>query len=131
MSKNKNNAVVAAKVAAPAKNEVVIIDVQLPKGRPMNPDSARQKHLAAIAAKGTTGKRGRPMDPTSARQAKLAGFAEKIGAGIELKRGRPTDVTSKRQEVLSKRNERLEQLREEAIAKAKAANPGKKVEVAV
>ncbi len=129
MSKNKNNAVVAAKVAAPAK-EVVIIDVQLPKGRPMDPTSARQLHLAAIAEKGTTGKRGRPMDPTSARQAKLKGFGDKIAAGIELKRGRPTDVKSVRQATLLKRNERLEQLRDEAITKAKAANPGKEVVVA-
>jgi len=60
------------------------------RGRPINPNSARQ---ARLARKGTV-KRGRPVDATSARQARLA----RKGT---VKRGRPINPTSARQIALA------------------------------
>lgn len=72
-------------------------------GRPVNPDSVRQKVLAEKQALREAGllKRGRKMVEGSKRQAVLAARAAKIAAGIELKPGRP-------------------KMTEEALAKAKA-----------
>ena len=61
------------------------------RGRPADPNSPwnkRQKELAEKRANGTL-HRGRPVDPNSARQKKLAEKQAKIDAGIEIKRGRP------------------------------------------
>jgi hypothetical protein len=53
-------------------------------GRPVNPNSARQKRLATAPGKKT----GRPVNATSERQLRLAELAAKRAAGT-LKRGRP------------------------------------------
>lgn len=60
-------------------------------GRPINPDSVRQKVLAEKKALRDAGllKRGRKIVEGSKHQAKLAKRAEKIAAGIPLKAGRP------------------------------------------
>ena len=67
-------------------NEVTI------KGRPVNPNSERQKRLAELAAKREAGelKRGRPVVEGSARQQRLAEQeARKAANGGVAKRGRP------------------------------------------
>ena len=46
-------------------------------------------------------KRGRPTNPNSARQARLAAAAELKAAGIEIKRGRPVEAESARQARLA------------------------------
>ena len=89
-------------------------------GRPVNPNSARQAKLKAIAelkANGIEVKRGRPVDknsdrqkrlalkgkvklgrkvdPNSARQKRIAEMEAKRTAGVEVKRGRPKMVKDK------------------------------------
>jgi hypothetical protein len=72
------------------------------KGRPVNPESARQKRLNELAAKKAAGelKRGRPVVETSARQIRLMELEAKRLNG-ELKRGRPANAESKRQQRLN------------------------------
>ena len=66
-------------------------------GRPVDPNSARQKRLATTPGKKT----GRPVDPTSARQKRLAEQAARAAAnGGVVKRGRPVDPNSARQIAL-------------------------------
>ncbi len=87
------------------------------RGRPVNPNSARQAKLklqAELKAQGVEIKRGRPVDmnsarqarlankgkvalgrkvdPNSARQKRLAEREDKIAAGVVIKRGRPKMV---------------------------------------
>lgn len=87
---------VAAATAAGIKNasrtksaelEAALAKAKVSKrGRPVNPDSARQ---AKLANKGT-GKRGRPVVADSARQKREAAKAERAAAnGGVVKRGRP------------------------------------------
>jgi hypothetical protein len=67
------------------------------RGRPTNPNSARQAKLAAIEAlkdQGIEIKRGRPVDEASARQARLA-----VKGKVAL--GRKVDMTSVRQQKLA------------------------------
>lgn len=61
------------------------------KGRPANPESARQKKIAERNAKREAGmlKRGRPTVEGSKRQATIAAREAKKAAGIEIKKGRP------------------------------------------
>lgn len=66
------------------------------KGRPVNPDSARQARLAVIK----TGERGRPANPESAWFKKQAALAAKREAG-DLKLGRPVNTESARQKRLA------------------------------
>jgi hypothetical protein len=72
------------------KNSVV-------KGRPVNPNSARQIRLAELEAKRSNGelKRGRPVDSTSERQLrlKLQAINKELGVG----QGRPVNPNSARQ----------------------------------
>lgn len=77
-------------------------------GRKVNPDSARQKRLAELAAKKENGelKRGRPVIGNSARQLRLAELAEKREKG-ELKRGRPVKHDSERQKKLADKAAKL------------------------
>ena len=66
-------------------------------GRPVDPNSARQKRLATAPGKKT----GRPVDPTSARQQRLIAQAERAAAnGGTVKRGRPVNPNSARQIAL-------------------------------
>ncbi len=65
-------------------------------GRPVDPNSDRQKRLAELEAKRKDGslKRGRPVNPNSAHQIKLREMAERRANG-EVKRGRPAGSGSK------------------------------------
>lgn len=111
-----------AEAASNAKTiDVSEIVVKFKQGRPMDPNSARQAHLANIAARGTTGLRGRQIDPNSARQAKLAGFAAKTAAGIELKRGRPTDPKSKHAAQIAEREAKIAAAKMAKVAELQAA----------
>jgi hypothetical protein len=92
------------------KNETSNIEtVQL--GRPVNPNSERQKRLAELEAKRNNGelKRGRPVNGTSVRQARLAELAAKAEMnGGSVKRGRPVNGESERQKRLAERNAKAE-----------------------
>ena len=90
MSKKNKNIEVAV-----VKNN---IEVKAKPGRPINPDSERQKRLRGEVV--SEGKRGRPVNPNSARQQRLALMEERRANG-EVKRGRPTDPNSKRQQALA------------------------------
>jgi len=85
--------------AALAKLGVSTTEKSETRGRKVDPNSARQKRLAEMAAKaeanGGVLKRGREVDPNSARQMKLAAIQAKIDAGIEIKRGRPAGSKNK------------------------------------
>jgi hypothetical protein len=73
-------------------------------GRPVNPNSERQKRLAELEAKRSNGelRRGRPVNGTSARQARLAELAARAEAnGGVVKRGRPVNGESARQQRLA------------------------------
>ncbi len=72
------------------KNSVV-------KGRPVNPNSARQIRLAELEAKRSNGelKRGRPVDTTSARQFRLQ--IQAINKVLGVGQGRPVNPNSARQ----------------------------------
>ena len=73
-------------------------------GRPVDPNSARQKRLATAPGKKT----GRPVDPTSARQKRLAEQAARAAAnGGVVKRGRPVNPNSARQIALRAAAEKL------------------------
>ena len=67
------------------------------KGRPVNPNSARQIRLAELEAKRSNGelKRGRPVNESSERQARLKKQAENKVNG--LGKGRPVNPNSARQ----------------------------------
>ena len=67
------------------------------KGRPVNPNSARQMRLAELEAKRQNGelKRGRPVNESSERQARLKKQAENKVNG--LGKGRPVNPNSARQ----------------------------------
>jgi hypothetical protein len=68
-----------------------LVTAKVRPGRPMNPDSERQKRLAEMNKKRETGelKRGRPILADSERQKRLAERMAKEAAGVEIKRGRP------------------------------------------
>lgn len=68
------------------------------RGRPVDPNSARQARLSATK----TGKRGRPADPNSAWNKRQAELAAKREAGV-LHLGRPVDPTSARQARLARK----------------------------
>ena len=85
--------------------EPAVVETPKQKGRPINPDSPRQKRLAEQAARkesGLTVGRGRPANPESAWFQKQAAIAAKREAG-ELKLGRPVNPTSARQARLAKK----------------------------
>ena len=83
--------------------DMILNEVTVKLGRPVNPNSARQKRLAELEAKRNAGelKRGRPVIATSKRQAVLAERAAKVANGSELKRGRPVNPNSARQARLA------------------------------
>jgi hypothetical protein len=80
--------------------EVATIVAQ--KGRPVNPESARQIRLMELEAKRLNGelKRGRPVVENSTRQIRLMELEAKRLNG-ELKRGRPSNQESARQKRLA------------------------------
>jgi ribosomal protein L12E/L44/L45/RPP1/RPP2 len=66
------------------------------RGRPVDPNSAWNKKQQELETKRAAGelKQGRPVDPNSARQKRLAEKQAKIDAGIEISRGRPANTDS-------------------------------------
>ena len=83
-------------------------------GRPINPNSERQKRLKELEAKRKKGllKRGRPVDVNSERQKRLKELEAKRKKGL-LKKGRPVNPNSARQIRLAE------------LAAKKKANGGK------
>ena len=100
-------------------------------GRPVNPDSARQKRLATAPGRKT----GRPVNPSSVRQQRLAELeAKRIANGGTLKRGRPVNATSERQlrlADLAARRAAGTLKRGRPAGSGKKANNAEKVEVVV
>ena len=80
-----------------AKIGGVTYSVKAQLGRPIDPNSARQKRLATAPGRKT----GRPIDPTSARQLRLLEQATRkaLNGGV-VKRGRPVNPNSARQIAL-------------------------------
>ena len=95
------------KIVAPAVAETTPAAATEEKpqlGRPVNPNSERQKRLKEIAEKRAQGliKRGRPVVEGSAHQQKIKAQAERREAnGGEARRGRPVDPNSPRQQRLA------------------------------
>ena len=80
-----------------AKIGGVTYSVKAQLGRPVDPNSARQKRLASAPGKRT----GRPINPNSARQQRLCEQAARaIANGGVVKRGRPVNPNSARQIAL-------------------------------
>jgi hypothetical protein len=101
---NMNNVQFKPEGALNGLNVQYSVKAQL--GRPVDPNSARQKRLATAPGKRT----GRPINPNSARQQRLAEQAARAAAnGGVVKRGRPVNPNSARQIALR-----------EAVAKAVA-----------
>ena len=78
-------------------NVEVVEVVNIQKGRPVDPNSARQLRLKELEAKKAAGtlKKGRPVDMSSERQVRLAKQALNKANGIS--QGRPVDPNSARQ----------------------------------
>ena len=92
---NMNNVQFKPEGALKGLNVQYSVKAQL--GRPVDPNSARQKRLATAPGKRT----GRPINPNSARQQRLAEQAARAAAnGGVVKRGRPVDPNSARQIAL-------------------------------
>ena len=92
---NMNN--VQFKPEGQLKEMGVKYSVKAQLGRPVDPNSARQKRLATAPGKKT----GRPVNPNSARQQRLAEQAARaaLNGGV-VKRGRPVNPNSARQIAL-------------------------------
>ena len=110
MSNNTNNTINMMNVSFKPEGQLKTMNVQYSVkaqlGRPVDPNSARQKRLATAPGKKT----GRPINPHSARQQRLCEQAARaIANGGVVKRGRPVNPNSARQIALR-----------EAIAKAVA-----------
>lgn len=74
-------------------------------GRPVDPNSERQKRLAQAPGKRT----GRKINPNSERQKRLAEQeARKASNGGEVKRGRPANPESARQKTIAERQALLD-----------------------
>ena len=92
---NMNNVQFKPEGALKGLNVQYSVKAQL--GRPVDPNSARQKRLATAPGKRT----GRPINPNSARQQRLAEQAARAAAnGGVAKRGRPVNPNSARQIAL-------------------------------
>jgi hypothetical protein len=88
-----------------AEMEARKVNGEIRLGRPVNPDSARQQVLAA-RAEGTS--LGRPVDPNSKRQLELAAYQAKIAAGYVPVKGRPKG-TGKNQKVSAEEAKEMKQ----------------------
>jgi hypothetical protein len=92
---NMNNVQFKPEGALAGLNVQYSVKAQL--GRPVDPNSARQKRLATAPGKRT----GRPINPNSARQQRLCEQAARaIANGGVVKRGRPVNPNSARQIAL-------------------------------
>lgn len=74
-------------------------------GRPVNPDSKRQKELATKADRGINGyiPLGRPVNKNSKRQIELALKAEKKANGTGGQKGRPKMTEQEKADAKAKR----------------------------
>lgn len=88
------------------KNQTQTLEVSSNKsprlGRPVDPNSERQKRLAELDAKRKNGelKRGRPVVEDSARQKRLAEMeARKAANGGTVKRGRPKMIKTETEQI--------------------------------
>lgn len=89
-------------------------EVEVPLGRPIDPESERQKKLAAQeerkVANGGVARLGRPPVPGSPNQIKKAEMeARKSTPGYVAKRGRPIMEGSERQQDMAKKDQRLKE----------------------
>jgi len=101
MSTSTNNTINMMNVSFKPEGQLKTMNVQYSVkaqlGRPVDPNSARQKRLATAPGKKT----GRPINPHSARQQRLCELdAKRIANGGTLKRGRPVNPNSARQIAL-------------------------------
>ena len=100
-------------------------------GRPVNPNSARQKRLATAPGRKT----GRPINEDSVRQQRLRELAiKRVQGGGTIKRGRPVNMNSERQlrlADLAARRAAGTLKRGRPAGSGKKANNAKKVEVVV
>ena len=101
MSNNTNNTINMMNVSFKPEGQLKTMNVQYSVkaqlGRPVDPNSARQKRLATAPGKKT----GRPINPHSARQQRLCEQAARaIANGGVVKRGRPVNPNSARQIAL-------------------------------
>lgn len=111
MRKNKGTEVMEGQAG---HAEVTVTKKQL--GRPVNPDSKRQKELAGKTNKGillSTGEvyiqKGRPVDVNSKRQAELKEKQARKDAGIQAAKGRPKMTEAEKAAAKAER-ERLKQI---------------------
>jgi len=109
------------------KNQIEGVNVEFSTkaqlGRPVNPESARQKRLASAPGKRT----GRKINPNSARQKRLAEMeAKKEANGGEVKRGRPANPNSARQKAIAERQALIDA--GVVVKRGRPVGSGKKVE---
>ena len=90
------------------KNVNVIVEEVKVLGRPVNPNSARQKRLAELEAKKANGggKQGRPVNPNSERQARLK--MQALNKILGVGQGRPVNPNSARQKRLAEQAAKAE-----------------------
>jgi hypothetical protein len=109
------------------KDNIDTIDlsqVKFTPGRPVDPNSERQKRLAEIEEKRANGelKRGRPADPNSpSYQKRMEMEARKAQPGYVPKRGRPADPDS------AAAKKKAEQLARKSAALHNIVNSGKTI----
>jgi len=100
-------------------------------GRPVNPNSARQKRLATAPGRKT----GRPINEDSVRQQRLRELAiKRVQGGGTIKRGRPVNMNSERQlrlADLAARRAAGTLKRGRPVGSGKKVNTAEKVEVVV
>ena len=90
------------------KNVNVIVEEVKVLGRPVNPNSVRQKRLAELEAKRQNGevKLGRPVDKNSERQARLK--MQALNKILGVGQGRPVNPNSARQKRLAEQAAKAE-----------------------
>jgi hypothetical protein len=123
---------VVAQVSLDAKEGVEVLDEEGHKktaGRPIDPNSPRQKRLIELEVKKLLGqgKRGRPVDTGSDRQQRLAAMEERKAAnGGVIQPGRPPMSEEDKKKAATERKKlqdaRAKQVAE--IAKAKLIEAG-------
>jgi hypothetical protein len=109
------------------KNQIEGVNVEFSTkaqlGRPVNPESSRQKRLASAPGKRT----GRKINPNSERQKRLTEMeARKEANGGEVKRGRPSNPNSARQQAIAERQALIDA--GVVVKRGRPVGSGKKVE---
>ncbi len=109
----------------PAARASVGEEKKRPRGRPVDPDSERQRNLANKPA--APRPRGRPVDPDSERQRLFADRAARKLSGVGVRKpykrvseGRPINPNSQRQKALARK-----QLREERAFQRESSQKSK------